>query len=160
MTSRLLLVPVDDADDSQRSFKWVLDNFVRESDELHLVHVIPRIAFGAAAYALPAVDYTPGIDRDKYEAAVKKAEDFIVKRFLSAFPPESKITPIVHIVKSETDSESVGHIVCAKALELNAHCVLMGSHDKGHMKEFFIGSVSRYVQHNCKKPVVIVRNIA
>eukprot|EP00798_Chlamydomonas_sp_ICE-L_P020660 gene20660-27446_t len=159
MAPRLLLIPVDDTDDSQKSFDWVLSNLFKDKDEVHLVHVIPRIAFGAAAYALPAVDYTPGIDRDKYEAAVRKAEDFIVRRFLSRFGADVETTPIVHIVKSETDSESVGHIVCAKAAELDANCVLMGSHDKGHIKEFFMGSVSRYVAHHCKMPVVIVRNI-
>ena len=33
-------------------------------------------------------------------------------------------------VQSETDSETVGHIICQKALELCASCVLMGSHDQ------------------------------
>jgi hypothetical protein len=45
------------------------------------------------------LDFNPGIDRDKYEAMVRKAEAFIVKRFLSRFPADSKTTPIVHIVK-------------------------------------------------------------
>ncbi len=32
-------------------------------------------------------------------------------------------------MQSETDSETVGHIICQKATELSASCVLMGSHD-------------------------------
>jgi hypothetical protein len=39
------------------------------------------------------------IDRDKYEALVRKAEEFIVKRFLSRIPADSQTTPIVHIIK-------------------------------------------------------------
>lgn len=39
------------------------------------------------------------IDRDKYEAMVQKAEEFMVRRFLSRFPLESQSTPIVHIIK-------------------------------------------------------------
>ena len=46
-----------------------------------------------------AVDFNPGIDRERYEASVRKAEEFIVRRFLSRFPADSKTTPIVHIVK-------------------------------------------------------------
>jgi hypothetical protein len=53
----------------------------------------------AAGIALPAVDVLPGIDRDKYEAVIRKAETFLVKRFLSRFPVDSQTTPIVHIVK-------------------------------------------------------------
>ncbi len=62
------------------------------------MHVIPRIKF-QASLAVPAVDYTPQIDRDKYEALVRTAEEFIVRRFLSRFPADSQTTPIVHIIK-------------------------------------------------------------
>lgn len=62
-------------------------------------------------------------------------------------------------LQSETDSSSVGHVVCQKASELRAAAVVMGNHNKGPVKEFFIGSVSQYVMHHCKVPVVIVRNV-
>lgn len=65
---------------------------------MHLVNVIARIQY-AATVGVPAVDFTPQIDRDAYEAAVRKAEAFIVKRFLSKMPPALLTTPIVHIVK-------------------------------------------------------------
>lgn len=155
---RVLVFPVDDSDDSQRSFQWMVDNFLKDDDEVHLINVIARVAY-AATYALPAVDFNPGIDRDKYEEMVRNSETFIVKRFLSHFPMHSKSTPIVHIIKSETDSSSVGHIICQKALELRANAVFMGNHNKGPIKELFLGSVSQYIMHNCKCPVVIVRNI-
>lgn len=44
-----------------------------------------------------------------------------------------------------------------KAEELKAACVFMGSHNKGPVAEFFLGSVSQYVSHHCKHPVVIVK---
>jgi hypothetical protein len=46
-----------------------------------------------------AVDFNPGIDRNKYEAVVHKVEEFVVKRFLSRYPTSSKTTPFVHIIK-------------------------------------------------------------
>lgn len=155
---RVLVFPVDDSADSERSFQWMLDNFHKNDDEVHLVHVIPRVAY-TTTYAVPVLDFNPGIDRDKYEKVVQSAEEFIVKRFLSKFPASSNSTPIVHIVKSETDSGSVGHIVCNKAEELRAACVVMGNHNKGSVKEFFTGSVSHYIMGHCKVPVVVVRNV-
>lgn len=92
------MFPVDDSDNSQRAFDWMLKNFYRTGDEIHLVNVIPRIQF-AATLGVPAVDFTPQINREAYEAAVRKAEAFIVKRFLSRLPAEILTTPIVHIVK-------------------------------------------------------------
>ncbi|KAG1666009.1 hypothetical protein FOA52_010919 [Chlamydomonas sp. UWO 241] len=149
---------MDDSDDSQRSFHWLVHNFLKMDDEVHLLHVIPRMAY-TTTYSVPALDFSPGIDRDKYEDLVRKSEAFIVKRFLSVFPEESKSTPIVHIIKSETDTSSVGHIVCQKAAELKANCVAMGSHNKGAVKEFFLGSVSHYIMANCKVPVMVVKGI-
>lgn len=96
--TRVLLVPVDNTDNSQRAFEWMLKYFYKDGDELHLIHVIPRIQF-AASYGVPAIEFAPPIDRDKYEAAVRKAEEFLVKRFLSVIPIDSKTTPIVHVVK-------------------------------------------------------------
>lgn len=97
--------------------------------QVHLIYVIARMSY-ATTYAVPAIDFSPGIDRDKYEEQVRKAEEFICRRFLSRFPPESKSTPIIHLVKSETDSDSVGHIICGKAQDLRAAAVIMGSTNK------------------------------
>lgn len=154
--ARVLLFPVDDTDDSQRAFEWMLRNFYKDGDEVHLLNVVSRMQF-AAAVGVPAVDCMPQINREAYEAVVRKAETFIVKRFLGRLPASIQTTPIVHIIKSEVDTSSVGHIICQKAEELRASSVLMGNHNKGPLAEFFMGSVSQYVTHHCKVPVVIVK---
>ena len=97
-STRVLLFPVDDSDDSQRAFEWMLANFFKDGDEVHLLNVISRLQF-AATLGVPAVDFTPQINREAYEAVVRKAEAFIVKRFLARLPPHIQTTPIVHIIK-------------------------------------------------------------
>jgi nucleotide-binding universal stress UspA family protein len=92
------LFPVDDSDDSQRAFDWMLQNFYKDGDEVHIVNVISRMQF-AATLGVPAVDFTPQINRDAYEAVIRKSEAFIVKRFLGRMPPAIATTPIVHIIK-------------------------------------------------------------
>eukprot|EP00201_Polytomella_parva_P023385 CAMPEP_0175049170 /NCGR_PEP_ID=MMETSP0052_2-20121109/6592_1 /TAXON_ID=51329 ORGANISM="Polytomella parva, Strain SAG 63-3" /NCGR_SAMPLE_ID=MMETSP0052_2 /ASSEMBLY_ACC=CAM_ASM_000194 /LENGTH=134 /DNA_ID=CAMNT_0016313307 /DNA_START=346 /DNA_END=751 /DNA_ORIENTATION=+ len=128
---RILLFPVDNTDYSQKAFEWMLKHFYKPNDEIHLLYVISRVQY-AAILGVPAVDYTPQINRDMYEAVVKEAEAFIVKRFLTHLSPEVTSTPVVHIVKSEVDASSVGHVVCFKAEELKATCVLMSIITKAH----------------------------
>ena len=50
--------------------------------------------------------------------------------------------------------------MCEKAVEVDAAAVIMASHGKGRLKEFFIGSVTNYCLHRCKKPVIICRKPA
>lgn len=95
---RVLLLPVEDSEDSQRAFDFMLKNIFREGDEIHLLNVIPRIQF-AATMGVPAVDFTPQINREAYESVVQTSETFIVKRFLSRLPEAIETTPIVHIIK-------------------------------------------------------------
>ena len=59
-------------------------------------------------------------------------------------------------MQSEVDTESVGHVLCKKADELEAVAIVMASHNKGRMAEFFLGSVTNYCTHHSHRPVVIV----
>ena len=58
----------------------------------------------------------------------------------------------------ETDNQSIGEIVCERAADLEAAAVIMAASGKGRVKEFFIGSVTNYCLHRCKRPVVIYRS--
>eukprot|EP00798_Chlamydomonas_sp_ICE-L_P003226 gene3226-13248_t len=152
---RLLLFPVDNTEDSQISFAWILENAVRPEDELHLIHVIPHSAIKASPYALPASDYMFGGDAAKAEAAKEKAREFIHKRFLSRLRATMSHNAYVHIIQAGPNDPPVGQVVCDKAEELDASCVMMASHNKSHMQELYVGSVSRHIQHRCHKPVAI-----
>eukprot|EP00879_Flechtneria_rotunda_P003575 GHRR01003809.1.p1 GENE.GHRR01003809.1~~GHRR01003809.1.p1 ORF type:complete len:175 (+),score=39.74 GHRR01003809.1:47-526(+) len=152
--NRVLVIAVDDSDDSQKAFQWTIDNIYRDGDELHVLHVVPRLAF-AARLGVPPVDFVPAAENNTYETAVQRAEQFIIDRFVQALPPSIK-APIVHIIKSEVDTESVGHVLCKKAEELDAAAICMASHNKGRMAQFFLGSVSQYCIHHSKRPVIIV----
>lgn len=64
--------------------------------------------------------------------------------------------PCPFLQQSEVDTESVGHVLCKKADELDAVAIVMASHNKGRMAEFFLGSVTNYCTHHSHRPVVIV----
>lgn len=61
------------------------------------------------------------------------------------------------IVAYETDTTSVGEIVCERAADSNAVAVVMAAQGKGRVREFFVGSVTNYCLHRCAKPVVVFR---
>ena len=46
-----------------------------------------------------------------------------------------------------------GDMIIKKALEYDAAAVVMASHNKGPIAEFFHGSVTNYCSHHCPKPV-------
>eukprot|EP00878_Enallax_costatus_P017120 GHUV01017975.1.p1 GENE.GHUV01017975.1~~GHUV01017975.1.p1 ORF type:complete len:161 (+),score=47.40 GHUV01017975.1:79-561(+) len=156
-SDRVLLIAVDDSEQSQKAFLWALDNLHREGDSIHLVHVVPRLAF-AAQYGVPPVDFVPAAENSNYESGVQRAEQFIINRFVRALPATIK-APVVHIIKSEVDTESVGHVLCKKAEELDAVGIVMASHNKGRMAEFFLGSVTQYCTHHSKRPIIIVPTV-
>jgi hypothetical protein len=55
----------------------------------------------------------------------------------------------------EIDTDSIGELVCRKAAQLGAAAVVLARHDRGRVKEFFLGSVSNYCIHHCRQPVVV-----
>lgn len=94
---RVVLIAVDDSEDSQKAFVWAIENVYREGDQIHLVHVVPRLAF-AAQYGVPPVDFVPAAENSTYESAVQRAEQFIIDRFVKQLPANVK-APVVHIIK-------------------------------------------------------------
>ena len=51
----------------------------------------------------------------------------------------------------------MGEIICERAVDEDVAAVIMASHSKSRVREFFIGSVANYCLHRCKKPVIVFR---
>ncbi|KIZ01705.1 hypothetical protein MNEG_6253 [Monoraphidium neglectum] len=122
---------------------------LKPGDEVHLIHVIPP---GHKLVVTPELGIEGVIEDD--EATKKKVEDhaqaFIRERFEAVLRTR--------------------HLICSRAEALNAIAVVMAkasaaagsrrpeAHNKGALKEFFLGSCSSYVIHHCKQPVVVLHN--
>jgi nucleotide-binding universal stress UspA family protein len=96
--ARNFIVAVDDSADSVKAFDWALNHLYKDGDAMHIIHVIPRLHM-AAMYGVAPVDFVPAPDSSNYEAVIQKAEQFILDRFVSRVPADSKLSPIVHIIK-------------------------------------------------------------
>jgi len=104
--------------------------------------------------------FTAAGNNNNYDTVVQRAEHFIIERYVKGLPSGFSSPPVVHIIKSEVDTESVGHVLCKKADELHAACMVMASHNKGRMVEFFLGSVTNYCTHHSKRPVIVIPSTA
>jgi nucleotide-binding universal stress UspA family protein len=63
----------------------------------------------------------------------------------------------VELVTFSTSSESVGAAVCSRAEELGAVAVVLASHNKSALWQFFQGSVTSYCVQHCRHPLVVLR---
>ena len=52
----------------------------------------------------------------------------------------------MEILRHSTDSDSVGSAICERASKLGAALVVLSKHNKGALKEFFVGSVTNYCE--------------
>ena len=50
----------------------------------------------------------------------------------------------------------MGAIICKRAEQLDAGMVVMAKHDKGALKEFFLGSSTKHCTHHCRAPVLVL----
>jgi nucleotide-binding universal stress UspA family protein len=104
----------------------------------------------------PTPPHPPFKDPVAYEQLIKNAEAFIAARFLPrllSLSPE----PVVHVVKADVDTDSIGNVVCRKAGDLGAAALVMASHTKSRVQEFFLGSVTAYCTHHSPAPVLVVK---
>ena len=61
-----------------------------------------------------------------------------------------------HVVRAPQDNDSIGVVLVKLAEQLNAAALVLAKHDKGRLSEFLLGSVTRYVTHHCRQPVLVM----
>ena len=155
MPPRVLLLPVDDSDDSERAVKFVLDNIYRSGDEVHLCVVVA----GSHSILAPGADGVPiSVEDDEAtkEAATRAAADFMSRRF----EPLMKAAQARHafeVVRFLADAASVGDAVSRRAAELGATLVAIAGPKKGKIAKWLLGSVSVEVVARSSVPVLLVQ---
>ena len=157
MPPRVLLLPVDDSDDSERAVQFVLDNVHRSGDRIHLCVVVagshPILAPGGA----DGVPISLEDDDDKArEAATRAAADFMSRRF-EPLMSAARAEHAFEVVRFLTDAASVGDAVSRRASELGAALVALSGHRKGKIAKWLLGSVTEEVVARCSIPVLIVQ---
>lgn len=61
-------------------------------------------------------------------------------------------------VQSAVKKGNPGSVLTQMAQDFEVDLIVMGSHNRGSIGQFFLGSVSNYVLHNTECPVLIIKN--
>ncbi|KAK4595610.1 hypothetical protein RGQ29_013907 [Quercus rubra] len=150
---RMILVAVDEGEESMHALSWCLKNVVSENskDTLSLLYVKPPRAVYTAIDGTGGYLFSSDIlaTMDKYsndvaECVVDKAKKMCKDR---------------HDVKVETriDHGDPRDVICEMTQNLGADMLVMGSHGYGLFKRAFLGSVSNHCVQNVQCPVLIVK---
>eukprot|EP00210_Caulerpa_lentillifera_P004671 g4456.t1 len=150
-TSRVIVVAVDETEESVKALKWTLDNFHREGDTLHLLHVIP---FVHQQIMTSTVYYTPPIpDPEISEQLYENAEEVVKETFIPVLE-EKKVKYEVDMVQ-EKGSETIGEAVCHAASDVDACAVVVAAHKKHWLQLWLMGSSSREIAGKAPIPVIV-----
>lgn len=147
---RRIIVAVDETEDTERALRWTVNNFYRDGDTLHLLHVVPFVPGHAAP---GTVYYTPPPSGDVQEKMVKRAEHFIDQRLLP-ITNELGINCEVDVVEEES-TETIAEAVCHSAAEIGAAAIVVASHKKSALATLLTGSSSREVAGKAAVPVLV-----
>ncbi|KQJ85065.1 universal stress protein A-like protein [Brachypodium distachyon] len=147
-----MMVAIDDSECSQYALEWALRNLA--PGRLVLLTVQPYAPLGyipaAAGSPLGPSVVSPELIRSVTEHQRQLAQALVDK---------AKAICADHGVDAETIIE-VGEpkeTICEAAEKLNVDLLILGSHSRGPIQRFFLGSVSNYCTHHAKCPVLVVK---
>mmetsp|Transcript_38582 Transcript_38582/g.109113 ORF Transcript_38582/g.109113 Transcript_38582/m.109113 type:complete len:451 (+) Transcript_38582:278-1630(+) len=85
------------------------------------------------------------------------APDVAAANFFGVADIEPEYIPRAHA--SFETPKMIGDVIVELAEECDAAAVVMASHNKSPLAEFFLGSITNFCSHHCPKPVVILHNL-
>ncbi|XP_030931909.1 universal stress protein PHOS32-like isoform X2 [Quercus robur] len=164
---RKIAIAVDLSDESAYAVKWAVENYLRPSDHVILLHVRPTCVLYGADWGCSSIppqnqNQNPDSALDT-ESQQRKLEDeldnFTTSKANSLAQPlvQAQIPFKIHIVKDHDMKERL----CLEVERLGLSTVIMGSRGFGasskRSTKARLGSVSDYCVHHCVCPVVVVR---
>ena len=82
---------------------------------------------------------------------------YVAETLLPILDQRGNVTYKLDIIAYEMNNTSIGEVVCEKAKIIDADLVVMASHRKGRLQEFFVGSVTNYCLHHSKVPLLVYK---
>lgn len=148
-SGRLILVAVDESEESINALEWALDNLFKSQDRIILIHAqrdaVSSFAPGSPVFMVPA-EVVNLLEND-----IKKCTEAIFAKAMDLCKSKS-LTPEV-----EAHTGDAREVICDAAKKYNSDMVVLGSHGYGAFKRVLLGSVSDYCVHHIHCPVVVVK---
>ncbi|ORX77515.1 adenine nucleotide alpha hydrolases-like protein [Basidiobolus meristosporus CBS 931.73] len=148
-TNRVILIPVDESQNSRYAIEWSIENFLRpKSDIVVLTHVRP-LYVSSGTFATGYVDM--GSYATTIEDQYREGSHRLLKEYAHILKDKNILCKAI-AMRGDAREE-----ILRKAVELKADMVIMGSRGLGTLKRALLGSVSDYCAHNLPMPLVIVK---
>lgn len=156
---RAFLVPIEcDSELGMHSLEWIAETLYRPGDVVVLLHIIPSVPFmvpsmpsmGVAASTLLVAESIS----HEYEESCQNLMNERYVPYLKEHGIDYKLEIIVEL--SDGSTEGLGEAIINRAKEWDASAIAIGSHSRGGVAEFFLGSVANYVDHHSPFPVIVI----
>lgn len=142
MQFKKILVPVDGSGTADNALRYGVE-MAKTYEARLFVTVVADI--GEAAYPLMQVN----LDRNGF-ASIKEKSEAVMERVKKQIPQDVNFTPIIR-------TGVPGNVITSLVDEEGIDLVIMGNSGKGSLSSFIMGSVSQYVIHHVKVPVLIIK---
>ncbi|KAJ3107246.1 hypothetical protein HDU97_004666 [Phlyctochytrium planicorne] len=147
--TRTICIALDASKYSEYAFQWAIQNIVKpESDQIVLLNVRPAVSL-PAVYGTLYVDF--GKEFEQIEAANKKESHDLLRAYAQKLPPNKYNVRGVALRGDPRDE------LAYKVEDVKADMLIVGSRGLGAFKRAFLGSVSDYLVHHVKCPVICAK---
>ncbi|CAH8652920.1 unnamed protein product [Heterobilharzia americana] len=143
-------MPVDGSEHSERAFKWYMDNIMKLTDGLYLVHIVEPLSAGLN-YSLASKSPSMKDDFSRHMNSLIDSGRTLREKFLSRCE-EAGLSARFTIHVGTKPGENIVRL----AQENAANLVIVGNRGIGTVRRTFLGSVSDYILHNVNVPVIII----
>ena len=148
--NRVVLLPLDGSDNSERAFEWYAYQMHRKGDTAILVNIVEPV------YATPPIN---SIDNSALsnDSVSQQMQDIIEdgKQLTQRFLHMAKNANIQAKAFIHIDSKPGPAVVkCAK--EYHADVIVVGNRGVSKLRRTFLGSVSDFILQHAHLPIVIV----
>ncbi|CAI2736275.1 unnamed protein product [Schistosoma spindalis] len=148
--TRKVLMPVDGSEHSERAFNWYMDNVMKTTDGLYLVHIVEPLSPGLN-YNLASKSPSIKDDFSKHLNSLVESGRALRAKFFTRCE-DSGLSARFTIHVGTKPGENIVRIANEHGVDL----VIIGNRGIGTVKRTFLGSVSDYVLHHANVPVIII----
>lgn len=139
---RIVLIPVDASENSERAFHWYVDNLRHKDDKLVIFH----------CHELHHSVYT-ALRSEEWKKIVNEHEEML-KALEEKYKAKCEAIQVPATIK--VHGGSPGPEICNCAKESEATCIVMASRGHGTIRRTIMGSTSDFVLHHAHIPIIIV----
>jgi len=153
--SRKVVIAVDESRESVYAFKWALENFSREEDNLILYHVNQSVPLAATAgtgeFGIEEV-YVPGQIAGKSEVEALNQSEKLVEKYMEYVNKETKIKCEGIVVNGQPEMKVIEGLT-----NLRADAVVIGTHDRSVLSRTMLSSLTDHLAHNSPCPLLVAK---